>query len=462
MQHQKQDIKSNTNSGYKKHRGPKGIPLLGSMFKARRDPLQFAMDLSRNYGDLSYFRIGLYSGYFLNHPDYFKHVLQTNQRNYSKDNYNYKKLKIVLGEGLITSNGNLWLKERRMIQPVFQHSHTGQFAAITGKATREMLHRWKTIKKRDFTLDIASEMMQLTLRIITEALFSIDMSNHAKTVSKAFTVLNQDISHRFQTFFSAPLWINTASNRQFKKARSELNQVVSSIISNRRKSSTRYDDLLDMLLAVRDDQSGQQMNDQQIRDEIMTLLLAGHETTATLLSWTLYLLSQHKEVKDKLSAELKQQLKGKYPDMKDISRLKYCTQVIQESLRLYPPVWIISRKAIKEDIIGGYRIPAGATVVLCSYTLHRHQDYWHQPHLFNPQRFSSSENENPAAYFPFSIGPRSCIGAHFAMTEACLILSMLLQHFDFKLQSGFKVEPEPLVTLRPRHGLKMVLKSVLK
>lgn len=455
----KQSRRSDAKAKPKCPPGPAGIPLLGSLLEARRDPLCFALNVTRTYGDITYFRIGIYTGYLLNHPDYFRHVLRLNHRNYSKKNYHFEKLKPVLGEGLITSDGDHWLHERRLIQPVFHPQRIGRFGSTITKAANEMLGQWEAVAGGGQPIDVSTEMMGLTLKIVAEALFSTDISAATDVVEKAFTTLNQDTSYRFKTVFVPPLWVPTPRNRAFKKARAKLNQVVYGIIDQRRHGRGSQDDLLDMLVVAQDEQSGQGMTDRQLRDEIMTLMLAGHETTANLLTWTFYLLSQHPGVADKLRFELKEVLGERIPTVDDLSALNYTKNVLQESLRLYPPVWIISRRAIDDDEIGGYSIPAGTTVTLCSYTLHRHTDFWENPEEFNPQRFSHerSEARHPDAYFPFGGGPRSCIGSHFAMMEAQLILAMIARRYRFQLAPGHRVEPEPLVTLRPRYGLKMML-----
>jgi cytochrome P450 len=439
--------------------GPAGIPLLGNLLQARRDPLRFALDLTRNYGDIAYFRIGVFRGYLLNHPDYFQHVLKFNHRNYNKENYNYKKLKPVLGEGLITADGDRWLRDRRLIQPVFHRKRIARFGSTVTNAAREMLERWEAFAARGRPVPLAAEMMKLTLRIITESLFSTDIRSSADIVGKAFTTLNKDISYRFKTVFVPPLWMPAPRNLKFKKARDELNRLVYEIIERRRRGSGSHNDLLSMLLRARDERSGEGMTDRQLRDEVMTLMLAGHETTANLLAWACYLLSQHPTAAHKLRVELNEALGARDPVADDLSALDYTKNVLQEALRLYPPVWIISRKAIGRDEIGGYSIPAGTTVTLCSYTLHRHPDFWEYPGEFIPERFSTEQDgrlPNPA-YFPFGGGPRSCIGGHFAMMEAQLILAMIFRRYHLKLAPGHPVEPEPLVTLRPRYGLKMML-----
>jgi len=257
-----------------------------------------------------------------------------------------------------------------------------------------------------------------------------------------------------------PPWIPTLRNIRFKRARAELNRQVYRIIDKRKNENIPYNDLLKMLMEAGKANSG--MSDGQLRDEVMTLLLAGHETTENLLSWACCLISQHPSVCNKLKDELKEVLDGRDPGVGDLPSLKYTKAILQESLRLYPPVWIIRRNTINQDLIGGYPIPPGTTVTLCSYTLHRHPDFWSEPEKFNPERFLPGKNAGPAvsAYFPFGGGPCSCVGSHFAMMEAQIILGMIFRRYSMELEPGHPVEPEPLVTLRPRHGLRMILKQI--
>lgn len=437
--------------------GPAGIPLLGSLLQARRDPLRFVRDLTREYGDIAYFRIGIYTGYLLNHPDFFQHVLVSNHRNYNKENYNYKMLKPVLGEGLITADGDHWLHQRRLIQPVFHRKRIARFDSTILNATEEMLDRWEVMATRRKPIPVAAEMMNLTLRVVTESLFSTDIRSSAEAVRKAFNTLNRDISDRFKNVFVPPRWLPIPRNRSFKKALGQLNRLVYQIIEQRRREPAPRDDLLDMLLEAGGEGNDRQMTDRQLRDEVMTLMLAGHETTANLLTWTCYLLSRHPTVLHQLKAELDEVLGERNPGTEDLPAMVYTQSVLKETLRLYPPVWIISRKAIDRDVIGGYAIPAESTVTLCSYALHRHPGFWEDPETFRPERFSADRKKEAinTAYFPFGGGPRSCLGSHFAMMEAQIVLAMIFRRFNLKLTPGHPVEPEPLVTLRPRHGLSM-------
>ncbi|MDR8394302.1 cytochrome P450 [Aliifodinibius sp. S!AR15-10] len=443
--------------------GPDGLPLFGSLLQARRKPLHFAQNLIQKYGDIVHFKIGFFTGYLLNHPEYVKQVLSLNHQNYNKQNYNYQKLKPVLGEGLITGDGETWAMHRRLIQPIFHRSRLASFGEITTKTTKQMLEEWALRVNSGQPVDIAADMMRLTLEVVTESLFSADIRSSIDLVRNAFTTLNEDIAYRFRTAFVPPLWVPTRRNRAFIKARDELDQLVFDIVERRRENGESKDDLLERLLEAGEGLPVEhELTDRQIRDEVITLLLAGHETTANLLTWTLHLLSQHPGVAQKLRDELAKVLQGREPSVDDLSELQYMEMVLKESVRLYPPVWIISRKAIDNDMIDGYTIPAGSTVTLCIYTLHRHPEFWDDPEAFIPERFSGeqSQNRDKYAYLPFGGGPRSCIGKYFALMEAQLVLAMICRQYHLKPVDNHVVEPEPLVTLRPLNGLKMVFRPV--
>lgn len=442
--------------------GLKGWPLLGNLPEARRDPLRFVSRLAAIPSNLVYYRIGPYTGYLVNHPDAIQYVLRKNFQNYTKDNYDYRVLKPVLGEGLLTANGEYWRHQRRLIQPAFHPRMIEGFSSKATHATLEMLARWEMDFVGGGPFDVADEMSRLALNIIGEVLFGTELHVEAERVTSSFQFLNADVSRRLTNPFAPPLWVLTPRNLRFKRARTELDRVVYGIIDNRHQNGPAEGDLLDLLLAAREQgDSGTGMSDRQLRDEVMTFMLAGHETTATAMTWLWYLLSEHPEVASRMRRELDEVLGDRLPEAGDLPNLVYLDQVIQETLRLYPPVWITSRKALEDDDLGGYPVRAGTVVLLCQYAMHRHPNFWEDPERFDPERFSPqrSRGRHPFAYFPFGGGPRLCIGNHLAMMEIKLIVATIAQRYRLELVPGHPVEAEPLITLRPRHGMKMRLKA---
>ena len=440
--------------------GPPSHPILGNLREIRRDTLGFLLSAASQYGDIFSFRFMFFPGLLVNHPDHIRHVLQDNHRAYSKQHFDYAILRPVLGEGLLTSDGEYWLRQRRLIQPAFHRQRIAFFGEQMVEETEKMLRRWESKYQEGQVVDIAEEMMRLTLTIVGRALFSVELSAQAGTIGPAFTTINAQVSDLFRSVLPTPLKFRLPG---FQRALGELNRTVQSIIEQRRlelaHSGNAGNDLLAMLIQARDEGSNDQMTDQQLRDEVVTLLLAGHETTANALTWTWYLLSEHPPVSERLRYELESVLNGRSPCLDDLPRLKYTRMVVNEALRLYPPAWVISRRAEQDDAIGGYPIPKGTVVSLSPYTMHRHPGFWETPEAFEPERFSPecSEGRPQYAYFPFGGGPRLCIGRDFALQEAVLILATVAQRYYLELAPGHPVEPEPLITLRPKYGMKMTL-----
>jgi len=440
--------------------GPRGLDRLRAMRDLARAPLQFYSTMRERYGDVVGSRFGPLYVCMVFNPDGVGHVLQERHAIYHKDNADYRLLKPVLGEGLVTSNGELWLRQRRLMQPAFHRERVAAFASLMTDNTVRMLTRWHQAAQQRVPVDVATEMMTLTLQIATSALFGVEGTTLAEVVRESFTTVNR---HVIETF-AAP-WkmlpvlraLPTPGNRRASAAQRRLDAVVRSIIAERRQRPGAGGDLLALLLEAHDEAGG--MSDQQLRDEVMTMLVAGHETTSNALAWTFYLLSRNPTVAEKLRAELDRSLAGRVPTVEDLPRLAYPQMVIEEAMRLYPPVWTLSRTPREKDTIGGYHIPAGAVVVISPYITHRHPDVWEDPERFDPERFTPERTSvRPRfAYFPFAGGPRQCIGNGFAMMEAQLVLTTVAQRFHLDLVDGNDVTPEPLVTLRPRGGLPMTL-----
>lgn len=438
--------------------GPKGCFVFGSLSDMRSNALRFLTDSARQYGDVV--RLDLVEVVFmLNHPDHIQRVLQDNHTNYKKGFF-YDRLKVLVGDGLLTSNGDFWLRQRRIASPAFHKDTLAKLQTSMVKRTTEMLDEWSAgYVATGETFDVAAEMMRLTLGIAGDTLFGVDLLDGAEEVGEAASDALEILNIRGNSLLVLPTAIPTSQNRRLTKAVKVLDDVVNGVIAERRKSGEQKPDLLGMLMDATDGDTGEKMNDKQLRDEVMTLLLAGHETTAQALSWTWYLLSKHPAVERQMRKEL-DALGGKPPTVADLPSLKYTDMVVKESLRRYPPAWLISRTAKEDDVIGGYRIPRGATVLLSPYVMHHHPAYWENPEGFDPERFVEEEHKKRPrfAYFPFAAGPRMCIGWHFAMMELVTCVATIMQRVKLNLTPGFEVVPEPTITLRPADGVKVSAK----
>jgi len=437
--------------------GPRGNLLLGSLRRVQHEPLELLRQGFHDHGDIVRFRFGMTLAYLLAHPDHIAHVLHHNHRNYNKRNIDYAMLRRLLGNGLLTSDGAFWHRQRRLMAPMFHRQRIAGFCALMVSSTQEMLERWDMVAVREEAFDVTAEMTRLTLAIVAKALFSADVSDDAEAIGAALTEVNRQLGEfsLLDMFWMVP----TRRKRRFREAVAALDAVVGKIIDARRRAIHHNEDLLSMLLEAVDEETNETMTPRQVRDEVLTLLLAGHETTANALAWTWYLLALNPEAEQKLHDEISGVLGGRPPVATDVPRLSYTRMVIEESMRLYPPAWAISRNAIGEDEIGGYRVRRGTNMIICSFITHRHPAIWEAPERFDPERFSPerSAGRPSFAYLPFGGGPRICIGNGFAMTEAQLVLATVAQRYRLRLVPGHPVEPHPLITLRPRHGIQMTL-----
>jgi cytochrome P450 len=408
--------------------------------------------------------IGLHS-FIVNDPAGIRRVLLENAENYPKARIEHRILGPGLGNGLITSDGETWRAHRRMMAPFFDHRSIESYASIMTGSTADLLARWDQLPQGS-SVEVSRDMMQLTLDIISRSMFSTDSDNIVELV--------RDSSERYQEAMMfglldfAPLlgglW-GRYKNHRGKAILKNFDDAIYGLLSARTKLPfpSKYDDLLERLVLSRDEETGTRMSTEEIRDQIFTIFVAGHETTALTLMWTWYLLSQHPEQEAKLHSELKDVLGGRIPVYDDIARLPYTRMVIQESMRLYPPIHSLAwREAITADEVSGLRIPEGAIVSIVPWVLHRHHDFWESPNLFKPERFSvsASAGRDRLAYLPFGFGPRVCIGASFAMTEAILILATIAQRFQLRLLPQHPVETQALITLKAKYGMQMTLKSL--
>jgi cytochrome P450 len=438
--------------------GPRGSPLLGSAGVIRRDPLAAYTDMARQYGDVVRVRFLIWPTYLLFHPDAVRHVLQEKHSNYGKDLYTYRMLKPVVGNGLVTNDGPSWLRQRRLMQPLFHRQRLAGFGEIATSASDRMLDGWAEPARRGEPVDLLEEVTRLTLRIAGLAFFRIDLSREAGDFGRAFAVANRLLADYVYSPFP-PLVFPSRRNLRLRAASATLDRAVRRLIAERRRQDTDAGDVVSMLLLARDEETGAGMDDQQVRDEVITLLFAGHDTTASALTWACYLLAQHADVQERARAEA---ASVGSPSVEDLPRLGYARMVLEEAMRLYPPGWSFGRKALRDDQIGGYDIPAGSLVWVSPYVTHRHPAFWERPDEFDPERFTPerARSRSRFAYFPFSSGPRICIGSQFAMMVAQLTLASILGRYRLALPDGVRVEPEAALSLRPRGPVPMLLDPV--
>jgi cytochrome P450 len=387
-------------------------------------------------------------------------VLLDNAANYTKSELSRRLLEPALGRGLLTSEGETWRRHRRIMAPAFDHRSIIGYAPTITEVTAGLLERWDALVDSS-EIDVAAAMMHTTLHIISRAMFSSDSDEIVDVVERGVGQYQATVRPGLLDLLRFPVWLTRLlSFRGSIGAFDEFDKSVDRLLSTRgRELNAEPKDLLDRLVAARDSETGGGMTAKEVRDQVVTIFMAGHETTAQALAWTWYLLSLHPQAEAKLHAELTTALAGRTPRHEDLASLRYTRMVTEESMRLYPPAHTMAREPIAADHILGHRIPVGALVLIVPWLLHRKPSLWEQPHCFDPERFSSERvfARPRFAYIPFGAGQRICIGAAFAMTEAMLILAMIAQRYRLRLKRGHPVEPQGLITLRPRYGLRMTL-----
>ena len=436
--------------------GPPGRWLTGHLPDIRRDMLGFFTRLAREHGDVAAFRMGPRPAVLISHPDAIEEVLLTQNRNFTK-HYVMQILRPVLGNGLLTSEGDFWLRQRKLIQPAFGKQRVEAYGAIMVEHTERQMAEWRDGQE----VDLHHEMMRLALSIVAKALLDVDLTSQYTDVGRCLDFLMEDFSYRFENVFSIPMWFPTPWNRRAQRSIHRLFEIIEEIIRQRRAAGADRGDLLSILVQARDEADGSGMTDRQVRDEVMTLFLAGHETTANALSWTWYLLAGHPEVETKLRAELRDVLGDRPPAVADLPRLRYAEQVVTEAMRLYPPAYAFGRRAIDACTIAGYPFPAGQTFIMSQWVVHRDPRFWDRSDAFLPERWADEKTKQlpKYAYFPFGGGPRVCIGNNFAMIEATLILATIARKFRFALAPGQTIRPWPSITLRPAGGMRAVVQA---
>jgi cytochrome P450 len=432
--------------------GPPGHFLVGNLPDFARDLLAFHEKCRDEYGDVVRLKLGPRTVYVLNHPDFIHEVLVANHRNFIKHSFFWRHVTAIFGSGLLTNEGDSWLHQRRLMAPAFHRDRITAYGQTMVAYTERMLEQWHPGEVRNLHHD----MMRLTLEIVGKVLFDADVGADADAIGRAFDAVTDEIAARFRRPIFIPDWIPIPGNLRYRAGVAALDRLVYRMIAEHHANGAAGTDLLSVLMQTRDE-DGKRMNDEQLRDEAVTLLLAGHETTALALSWTWYLLSLNPDVDARLHDELEQVLAGRSPAPADMPSLRYTQQVIQESMRMFPPAYGIGREAVRDCEIGGYHVPAGTTLFMSPWLLHHDARWFPEPKRFDPDRWSDglADRLPRHAYMPFGGGPRICIGNTFAMMEAVLLLATIAQRFRVAPVTSDPVTPFPTITLRPRGGVTL-------
>jgi len=434
--------------------GPGGSTFAFLFGDRRRDPLAFFTKLARDYGDVSQLRLLNFRTLFINHPDDIEDVLVNKARKFEKGRVMKANMRLF-GEGLLTSEGDFWLRQRRLAQPAFHRARVAAYGTTMVEYAERAMRGWKSGEVRD----IHEDMMEITLQIVGKTLFNAELTRDAKEVGETMEVLLK-LAADFGKSILIPLWVPTPRNLRARMGIRRIEKIIYRIIAQKRAEASDTGDLLSMLLAVQDE-DGSRMTDKQLRDETITLFLAGHETTANALSWTIWLLAQNPAAEKKFFEELAGVLKGRAPSVEDMPKLTYTANILTESMRLYPPAWGMARLVKEEVEVAGYKLAPGAGVACAQWVVHRDARWFEEPKRFLPARWEGDLTKRLPrfAYFPFGSGPRQCIGNSFALMEATLILATIAQKFRFKLVEGHPVKPLASITLRPRHGIRATLEA---
>jgi cytochrome P450 len=435
--------------------GPKGKPLLGNLLDFRRNPPDFLLNAANQYGEVVYLKLGPQEIFLVNSPELIKNILVTNHKNFIKSR-GLQMAKRFLGEGMLTSEGEFHRRQRRLAQPAFHRQRIINYADAMVNYGVKLRAGWSDGE----TLDVSQEMMRVTLGIVGKTLFDAEVESEASEIGEALTAMMKMFERVTNPFAAIIAKLPLPSNARMQKARERLDETIYRIINERRKSRVDRGDLLSMLLMAQDEEGdGSGMSDEQVRDESLTLFIAGHETTANALTWTWFLLSQNPEVEAKFHEEIDTLLAGRLPTFEDVPKLRYTEKVFAESMRLYPPAWTLGRQVLNDYQLGDYVAPKGSIILMSQYVMHHTARFYPEPFKFDPERWTEAAREaRPKfSYFPFGGGPRVCIGEQFAWMEGLLLLATLAQHWKMRLVEGHVVKPKAMVTLRPKYGMKMTL-----
>lgn len=433
--------------------GPKGLPIVGNTLQFRRDPLHFVREMQQTYGRMATVHFGKIPVVMFFRPEHVRFFLVEKPRNFVKPGLG--NLRFLLGNGLLTSDGDFHRQQRRLVQPAFHKQRVESYADIMVQLTEETIARWQPGSE----VDMAQEMQQLTLRIIMKALFNLDSPSQSALLGQAFNQMITNSSRTGGSVRRLRLDLPFTPYGRVMAGKRTLDTFVYDLIKQRRAEERDVGDVLSMLLQAQDE--GNTMTDKQVLDQVLTFIAAGHETAQNTMCWTFYLLSQHPQVLEKLHSELRTVLAGRAPGIADLPNLPYLEWVINESWRVYPPAWTLSRRAVGAFDLDGYHFQAGTIAIFSQWVLHHLPDIWGDPDVFRPERWDPLNGQNvpPWAYFPFGGGPRICIGMPFAELEIRLLLATILQHYTPQLIPGFTVVPQPRVTLRPKYGMRMILEA---
>ena len=437
--------------------GPKGLPVAGSIFEYFKDILGFLVRMREEYGDVAYYKLGSRKMYQLSNPEHIKDVLVTHNRNFTKSRA-LQRAKIVLGEGLLTSEGEHHIKQRKIIQPVFHQKRIRGYGDTMARYASGLAGEWENGQ----VVDIHGEMMRLSLAIVSKTIFDADVESESDEIGKSLTNLVTLFPRLLFPYSEFLDKLPLPSNKRCDDAIEHLDKIIYKLIDERRTGSVEREDLLSMLLDAQDESGSREgMSDRQVRDEAVTLFLAGQETTANSLSWTFYLISQHPEVENKLHQEISEVLGERLPTLDDLGKLSYTERVFKEALRIYPPAWAVARRAIHDYEVGGYHVPRGTDIFMSQFVVHRDPRFYKEPLKFDPDRWTPEfEAGLPKfAYFPFGGGPRRCIGEPFAWMEGVIVIAALMSGWKMRLVPNQKIVPEALITIRPKYGVKMILEK---
>jgi enediyne biosynthesis protein E7 len=437
--------------------GPRGHLLLGSLLEFRRDTIGLLQQCAQTYGDVVRFRIGPMTVHLVNHPAHIEHVLVRHSKNYDKQTRSVARIRATCGRSLLSADGPDWQRHRRLIQPAFRPAQLQRYSSVIGDQIDTSLQHWRNVARSGGEIEIVSAMMQLTLRIAARILFGADIAADADVIERALKLIMHDTWRRIEGAIDMAAVSPVFQRPQVRRAVRDIERVVYRITADRRRQPSRSEDLLSMLLAAHEAEGEQRLNDAELRDAVITLLLAGHETTANALAWAVLLVAQHPEVEQRLVGHVQQA----GTSMTGPGGHGYSKMVFEEAIRLYPSVWILERRAIAEDSIGGFAIPAGSTVMISPYLLHRHPQFWDCPDVFRPERFAVDVAPVPDrhAYIPFGLGQHRCIGQTMSLLVAQQVLEHLYREFQFRLVPGQTFQARPGITLQHAGRIRMTLQA---